>query len=119
MNTLIEESEKYLIHSYNRYPVAMDHGEDVYLVDTEGKKYLDFAAGIAVNALGYHYPGYDEALKAQIDKLMHISNLYYNEPIIDAGAKLVQASHMEKAFFTNSGTEAIEGALKAAKKYAY
>lgn len=96
-----------------------DHGEGCYLYDTEGKKYLDFAAGIAVNSLGYHYPGYDEALKAQIDKLTHISNLYYNEPMSEAGEKLVKASGLSKTFFTNSGTEAIEGALKAARKYAY
>ena len=119
MNEQIEESEASILHTYNRFPVVFEKGEGCYLYDSEGKEYLDFAAGIAVNALGYHYPGYDEALKSQIDKLMHISNLYYNEPIIDAGARLVQASHMEKAFFTNSGTEAIEGALKAAKKYAY
>ena len=116
---LIEESEVNILHTYNRFPVVLDHGEGVYLYDVEGKKYLDFAAGIAVNALGYHYPGYDEALKDQIDKLIHVSNLYYNQPVIEAGAKLVLASRMKKAFFTNSGTEAIEGALKAAKKYAY
>ena len=119
MNEQMEESEASILHTYNRFPVVFEKGDGCYLYDSEGKEYLDFAAGIAVNALGYHYPGYDEALKSQIDKLMHISNLYYNEPIIEAGAKLVQASHMEKAFFTNSGTEAIEGALKAAKKYAY
>ena len=96
-----------------------DHGEGCYLYDTEGKKYLDFAAGIAVNALGYHYPGYDDALKSQIDKLTHISNLYYNEPMSEAGEKLIKASGLSKAFFTNSGTEAIEGALKAARKYSY
>ena len=116
---LIEESEVNILHTYNRFPVVLDHGEGVYLYDVEGKKYLDFAAGIAVNALGYHYPGYDEALKDQIDKLIHVSNLYYNQPVIEAGAKLVLASRMKKAFFTNSGTEAIEGALKTAKKYAY
>ena len=96
-----------------------DHGEGCCLYDTEGKKYLDFAAGIAVNALGYHYPGYDDALKSQIDKLTHISNLYYNEPMSEAGEKLIKASGLSKAFFTNSGTEAIEGALKAARKYSY
>ena len=117
--TIIQTAESSLLHTYNRFPIVLDHGEDVYLYDTDQKKYLDFAAGIAVNSLGYHYPGYDEALKEQIDKLTHISNLYYNEPIIEAGAKLVNASRMDKAFFTNSGTEAIEGALKAAKKYAY
>ena len=119
MNELMEESEASILHTYNRFPVVFEKGEGCHLYDSEGKEYLDFAAGIAVNSLGYHYPGYDEALKDQIDKLMHISNLYYNEPIIEAGAKLVKASKMSKAFFTNSGTEAIEGALKAAKKYAY
>ncbi len=119
MHDQIEEAEVSILHTYNRFPVIFERGEGAYLYDTEGKKYLDFAAGIAVNALGYHYPGYDEALKAQIDKLMHTSNLYYNLPIIDAGNKLILASRMNKVFFTNSGTEAIEGAIKAAKKYAY
>ena len=119
MNNQMEEAESSILHTYNRFPVVFERGEGVHLFDSEGSKYLDFAAGIAVNSLGYHYPGYDEALKNQIDKLTHISNLYYNEPIIEAGAKLVNASRMDKAFFTNSGTEAIEGALKAAKKYAY
>ena len=119
MNDQMKEAEAYILHTYNRFPVVFDHGEGCYLYDTEGNKYLDFAAGIAVNSLGYHYPGYDEALKEQIDKLTHISNLYYNEPMSQAGEKLIQASGMTKAFFTNSGTEAIEGALKAAKKYAY
>ena len=119
MNEQMNHAEESILHTYNRFPVMFDHGEGCYLYDTEGKKYLDFAAGIAVNALGYHYPGYDEALKAQIDKLTHISNLYYNEPMSEAGEKLVKASELAKAFFTNSGTEAIEGALKAARKYAY
>ena len=119
MNEQMNHAEENILHTYNRYPVMFDHGEGCYLYDTEGKKYLDFAAGIAVNSLGYHYPGYDEALKAQIDKLTHISNLYYNEPMSEAGEKLVKASGLSKAFFTNSGTEAIEGALKAARKYAY
>ena len=119
MNEQMNHAEESILHTYNRFPVMFDHGEGCYLYDTEGKKYLDFAAGIAVNALGYHYPGYDDALKAQIDKLTHISNLYYNEPMSEAGEKLVKASGLAKAFFTNSGTEAIEGALKAARKYAY
>ena len=119
MNEQMNHAEENILHTYNRFPVMFDHGEGCYLYDTEGKKYLDFAAGIAVNSLGYHYPGYDEALKAQIDKLTHISNLYYNEPMSEAGEKLVKASGLSKAFFTNSGTEAIEGALKAARKYAY
>ena len=119
MNEQMNHAEENILHTYNRFPVMFDHGEGCYLYDTEGKKYLDFAAGIAVNSLGYHYPGYDEALKAQIDKLTHISNLYYNEPMSEAGEKLVKASGLSKTFFTNSGTEAIEGALKAARKYAY
>lgn len=119
MNEQMNHAEESILHTYNRFPVMFDHGEGCYLYDTEGKKYLDFAAGIAVNALGYHYPGYDDALKAQIDKLTHISNLYYNEPMSEAGEKLIKASGLSKAFFTNSGTEAIEGALKAARKYAY
>lgn len=119
MNEQMNHAEESILHTYNRFPVMFDHGEGCYLYDTEGKKYLDFAAGIAVNALGYHYPKYDEALKAQIDKLTHISNLYYNEPMSEAGEKLIKVSGLSKAFFTNSGTEAIEGALKAARKYAY
>ena len=116
---IIKLAEENVLHTYNRYPLVLDHGEGVYLYDTEGKQYLDFAAGIAVQALGYHYPGYDEALKAQIDKLIHTSNLYYNEPAAEAAEKLAAFSGMSRVFFTNSGTEAIEGALKAARKYAY
>ena len=119
MNEQMNHAEESILHTYNRFPVMFDHGEGCYLYDTEGKKYLDFAAGIAVKALGYHYPGYDDALKSQIDKLTHISNLYYNEPMSEAGEKLIKASGLSKAFFTNSGTEAIEGALKAARKYSY
>ena len=117
--TIIKEAEENVLHTYNRYQVVLDHGDGVYLYDTDGNKYLDFAAGIAVQALGYHYPGYDEALKGQIDKLMHTSNLYYNEPAAEAAEKLVRMSGMSRVFFTNSGAEAIEGALKAARKYAW
>lgn len=116
---IIDMAEGSVLHTYNRYSLVLDRGEGVYLYDTDGKKYLDFAAGIAVQALGYHYPGYDEALKAQIDKLLHTSNLYYNQPAAEAARKLVKLSGMSRAFFTNSGTEAIEGALKAARKYAW
>ncbi|MBQ0000743.1 MAG: aminotransferase class III-fold pyridoxal phosphate-dependent enzyme, partial [Clostridiales bacterium] len=119
MNEKMQASEQSILHTYNRFPVVVERGEGCYIYDTNEKKYLDFAAGIAVNSLGYHYPGYDEALKAQIDKLTHISNLYYNSPMTEAGAKVQKASGLSRVFFTNSGTEAIEGALKAAKKYAY
>ena len=90
-----------------------------YMETAEGKQYLDFAAGIAVFGLGYHYPGYDEALKSQVDKLIHTSNLFYNVPMAEAAQKLARVSGMSKVFFTNSGTEAVEGAIKAARKYAY
>lgn len=116
---LMNEAESHILHTYNRYPVVLDHGRGVYLYDTEGKKYLDFAAGIAVQALGYADEEYNQALKAQVDKLLHTSNLYYNQPIIDAAGKICAASGLDRVFFTNSGTEAIEGAIKAAKKYAY
>lgn len=119
MKTYMEKAESALLHTYNRFPVVFDHGEDVYLYDTEGKKYLDFAAGIAVNSLGYSNETYKNALKNQVDKLLHISNLYYSEPIADAAEKLLRVSKMDRVFFTNSGTEAIEGAIKSAKKYAY
>ncbi len=116
---IMEQAEEAVLHAYNRFPVVFDRGEGVYLYDTDGKKYLDFAAGIAVQSLGYHYPGYDEAIKAQVDKLLHTSNLYYNVPAMEAAQKLVKASGMSKVFFTNSGTEAIEGAIKVVRKYAY
>lgn len=119
MYDIMEEAEEVSLHTYNRFPVVLERGDGVWLQDTEGKKYLDFGAGIAVFALGYHYPGYDDALKGQIDKLIHTSNLYYNEPMGEAAAKLVRASGMSRVFFTNSGTEAIEGAIKAARKYAW
>ncbi len=115
----IEEAEKALLHTYNRYQVVLDKGDGVYLYDIEGKKYLDFCAGIAVFALGYHNKKYDDALKAQIDKVIHTSNYYYNVPAIEAAKKLKAVSGMDRVFFTNSGAEAVEGAIKAARKYAY
>lgn len=119
MNKIIEEAEQALLHTYNRYKIVLEKGEGVYLFDTDGKKYLDFAAGIAVNSLGYSNEEYKNALKEQIDKLMHTSNLFYNLPVIEASQKLVKATGLKKVFFTNSGAEAIEGAIKTARKYAY
>lgn len=115
----INKAEEELLHTYNRFQTVLEKGEGVYLYDVEGKKYLDFAAGIAVCALGYGNSKYNDAVKAQVDKLNHTSNLYYNPPIIEAAGKALEASEMDRIFFTNSGTEAIEGAMKAAKKYAY
>lgn len=119
MKEYIEEAEAALLHTYNRYQVVLDKGDGVYLYDMEGKKYLDFCAGIAVFALGYNNREYNDALKAQIDKIIHTSNYYYNVPAVEAAVKMKKVSGMDRVFFTNSGAEAIEGALKAARKYAY
>lgn len=115
----INRAEKVILHTYNRFPVVLEKGKGVYLEDVDQKQYLDFGAGIAVFALGYGNRKYQEALKQQIDDVIHTSNLYYNVPAIEAAEKLIQACGMSKVFFTNSGTEAIEGAIKAARKYAY
>ncbi len=119
MQEYIDEAESELLHTYNRYQIVLDKGDGVYLYDYNGKKYLDFVSGIAVFALGYHNESYNNALKEQIDKLIHTSNYYYNVPAIEAAKKLKSVSGMDRVFFTNSGAEAIEGAIKAARKYAY
>ena len=116
---MINRAEQVLYKTYNRFPVVFDHGKGVTLWDSEGQEYLDFGAGIAVMGLGYADEEYTQAVKAQLDKLTHISNLFYNEPSITAGEKLLKVSGMDKVFFTNSGTEAIEGALKIVKRYHY
>lgn len=116
---MIEDAEQVFYKTYNRFPVVFDRGEGVFLYDTDQTCYLDFGAGIAVAGLGYHNTELDDAIKAQVDKLLHTSNLFYNQPAIEAGKKLLQVSGMEKVFFTNSGTEAIEGAVKIAKRYAF
>ncbi|OON85613.1 aspartate aminotransferase family protein [Oribacterium sp. C9] len=117
---LRNEGEKYFYKTYNRFPVVFDHADGVYIYDVGDKKYLDFGAGISVCGLGYGNELINYALKSQIDKgLLHISNLFYNEPAIEAAEKLTAVSEMDKVFFTNSGTEAIEGALKIARRYNY
>ncbi len=118
-NDFMKDADKHLIHVYNRFPVIFEKGEGVYLYDTDGKKYLDFGSGIGVMAFGYGDKEYSDALKSQIDKITHTSNLFYHEPLLPAAEKVCQISGMDRVFFTNSGAEAIEGALKAAKKYAY
>lgn len=115
----IEQAEDVLLHTYNRFSIVLEKGEGVYLYDTDGKQYLDFTAGIAVQAFGYGKKEYNDTLKNQIDLLMHTSNLYYNVPITNAAKRFLKISDMDRVFFTNSGAEAIEGAIKAAKKYAY
>ena len=118
MKQMIEKSEQYLVHSYNRYPVVLDYGKGVYLYDTDGKKYLDFGAGIAVCALGYGNERFERALKEQIDKGIHFSNYFYSEQLMRAAKGLAEAAGMDKVFMANTGTEANEGALKLARKYA-
>ncbi len=115
----IEASEQVLLHTYTRYQVVLDHGKGAYLYDTDGKQYLDFVAGIAVHALGHGNQELVDALKQQMDQLMHVSNLYYTEPLLHAAKSVTTAAKMDRVFFTNSGAEAIEGALKSALKYAY
>jgi acetylornithine/N-succinyldiaminopimelate aminotransferase len=112
-------TDEYVLHTYNRFPLVLERGEGVRLYDTDGREYLDFAAGIAVFGLGYNNPKYNAALKDQVDHLIHTSNLFYNVPMATAAKKLAQAAGMSKVFFTNSGTEAVEGAIKAARKYAW
>lgn len=119
MQNIIDEGEKYLLHTYNRYQIVLEKGEGVKLYDLDGKEYLDFCAGIAVFALGYGNKEYNDALKSQIDKLLHTSNYYYSKPAIDAAKRLVNISGMNRIFFTNSGAEAVEGAIKAARRYAF
>ena len=119
MKSMIEQAEQDLLHTYNRYQIVLDHGEDVYLYDAEGKKYLDFMSGIGVFALGYSNEYYNNALKEQIGKILHTSNYFYNEPAIKAAHRMKEISGMDRVFFANSGAEAVEGALKAAIKYAY
>ncbi len=118
MKEMIEKAEKHLLHTYNRYQIVLDHGEGVYLYDTDGKKYLDFGSGIGVCALGYGDEELCDAIKNQVDKLLHTSNLFYTEPLVNAATKLCEITGMDRVFMTNSGTEAIEGALKLARKYA-
>lgn len=119
MKQYIEEADQLLMRTYNRFQIVLDRGEGVYLYDIENKKYLDFASGIAVFALGYGNKEYNDALKNQIDKILHISNLYYSVPMLEALKKFTKASGMDRVFFTNSGAEAIEGAIKLARKYYY
>ena len=121
MNTqeIMTRGEEVLLHAYGRYPIVMDHGEGVTLYDTNGKKYLDFGAGIAVCGLGYNDPELNAAVMEQAGKLFHCSNYFYNEPAVRAAERLCRLSGMDRVFFCNSGTEAIEGAMKDALRYAY
>lgn len=112
-----ELGEKYIMHTYNRFPIALTHGEGMYVYDENGKKYLDFVAGIAVNSLGHNHPKLTKTIAEQASKLIHISNLYWTKPQVSLAQKLVENGSLDKVFFCNSGAEAVEGALKLARKY--
>ena len=115
----MELSEEYVLHTYNRFPLVLEKGKGVDLYDVEGNAYMDFASGIGVFALGYSNKEFNEALKAQVDQVIHTSNLYYNVPLGTAAEHLAKSCGMSKVFFTNSGAESVEGAIKAARKYAF
>lgn len=102
MNSIIQESNQQFVSVYNRYPIILDHGEGMSLFDVDGKCYLDFGSGIGVCSLGYHDPNYTHMLQAQIEKLVHTSNLFYNVPTVEAAKRFNQASPMEQVFFTNN-----------------
>ncbi|ENI6501335.1 aspartate aminotransferase family protein [Campylobacter coli] len=113
------KEQSHIIPTYKRFDIVLESGEGVYFLDDKGKKYLDFSSGIGVCALGYNHAEFNAKIKAQVDKLLHTSNLYYNENIAQAAKHLAKASGLERVFFTNSGAESIEGAMKVARKYAF
>lgn len=118
MNTLEQIAElerKYLLQTYSRYPVVLARGKGVFLWDAEGKRYLDFVSGIGVNALGHAHPRIVKAIREQAARLIHVSNLYYHEYQGPLAEKLCSLSGLNRAFFSNSGTEAIEGSIKLAR----
>ena len=109
---IVEREQKFLLNTYARYPMAMARGKGVYVYDVNGKRYLDFLTGLGVNALGHAHPRIVKVIRDQAAKVIHVSNLYYNEYQGLLAEKLCTASGLDRAFFSNSGTEAIEGALK-------
>lgn len=116
-DNIIENSEKYLFHLYNRFNVVFVKGEGNYLFDCDNNKYLDFSSGIGVNAIGYSDKEFIDYMKSQAEKLLHVSNLFYTDTLYLGAKSLCEITKLSKVFFTNSGAEAIEGAIKAAKKY--
>ena len=111
--------EQYVMNSYARFPVALDHGQSATLWDVNGKEYIDFTSGIGVNSLGYNHPLWVKAVTDQATKLAHISNLFYTEPYAKVAEKLCTRTGMANVFFANSGAEANEGMIKLARKYSY
>jgi acetylornithine/N-succinyldiaminopimelate aminotransferase len=119
LEQIADLEKRFLLPTYNRYPVAFERGRGVFLYDFDGKKYLDFVAGLGVNALGHAHPRIVKAIREQAAKLVHISNLYYNEYQGRLAERLCQLSGLDRAFFSNSGTEAMEGAIKLARLAAH
>ncbi|MBO4780093.1 MAG: aminotransferase class III-fold pyridoxal phosphate-dependent enzyme, partial [Selenomonadaceae bacterium] len=115
---IFERDNQNYLPVFNRYKIVLERGEGAYLYDINGKRYLDFLAGIAVNVLGHNYTPLVDAISNQAAKVIHVSNLYYTKPQADAAAKLVKLSGLNRAFFANSGAEANEGAIKIARKFA-
>lgn len=116
---LKKEESKYLMHTYNRFDLAMQSGEGCYLKDASGKEYLDLTSGIGVNCLGHNHPVLVDAIQKQVQTLMECSNLYYSEPMVQAAKILIEYTGLNKVFFSNSGAEANEGMIKLARKYSY
>ncbi len=112
---IVDLEKRFLLPTYNRYPVAFERGKGVFLYDFEGKKYLDFVAGLGVNALGHAHPRIVKTIREQAARLIHVSNLYYNEYQGQLAERLCQLSGLDRVFFSNSGTEAMEGAIKLAR----
>jgi acetylornithine/N-succinyldiaminopimelate aminotransferase len=112
---IIERERRFLLATYNRYPIALERGKGVFVYDHEGKRYLDFVAGLGVNALGHAHPRIVKVIREQAARAIHFSNLYYNEFQGRLAEKLCQLSGLHRAFFSNSGTEAIEGSIKLAR----
>jgi len=112
---IAELERKYLLNTYSRYPVVFSRGKGVFLYDIEGKRYLDFVSGLGVNALGHAHPRIVKTIREQAARLLHVSNLYYHEYQGPLAEKLCSLSGLNRAFFSNSGTEAIEGSIKLAR----
>ena len=115
LDQIADLEKRFLLPTYNRYPVALERGKGVYVFDFEGKRYLDFVAGLGVNALGHAHPRIVKAIREQAAKVIHLSNLYYNEYQGQLAERLCQLSGFDRVFFSNSGTEAMEGAIKLAR----
>jgi acetylornithine/N-succinyldiaminopimelate aminotransferase len=116
-DSMIEKEAKNFFHTYHRLPLEIDHGDGVYLFAKDGKRYVDYFGGLAVNALGYNHPRINEAIEKQIHRYIHLSNYYVQDAQVELAERIIQASGFKRIFFSNSGTEAVEGAIKLARKW--